>query len=119
MTSLSKDFWPGGIFLHSSCQSQIPPLATQPPPQNLVEAATFPEEEITSSRLSLEEEIDEFRFKEINPKASLINLSDVEEESDRNFGVRTPVLVIACPDNSSEEEEDDMTLNKGNKSLRE
>ena len=40
-------------------------------------------------------------------------------ESNRNFNVRIPVLVIAYPDNSSDEGEDDMALNKGNKSLRE
>ena len=82
---------------------QIPPPAAQPPPQNLVEAAAFPEEEIASSLLSLEEEIDEFRFEETNPKALLIDLSDTEEESDRNSGIHTLVLVIACPDNSFEE----------------
>ena len=98
---------------------QIPSPIAQPPPQNLVEAATFPEEEIASSCLSLEEKIDEFRFKEINPKASLINLSYAEEESDRSFRVRTPILVITCLDNSSKEEEDDMALNRGNKNLRE
>ena len=96
----------------------LPPVA-QPPPQNLLEAAAFPEEEIASSRLSLEEEIDEFRFEENSPKASLINLLDTEGELDRNSSVRTPILVIACSDNSSDEEEDNMALNKGNKSLRE
>ena len=71
------------------------PPTTQPPPQNLLEAAAFPDEEIASSCLSLEEEIDEFRFEENNPKAHLINLSDTEGESDRNSGIRTTVLVIA------------------------
>ena len=98
---------------------QILPPAAQPPPQNLVEVVAFLEEEIALSHLSLEEEIDEFRFKEINPKAPLINHLDAEGESDMNSGVRTPVLVIAYSDNSSNEEEDDMALNKGNKSLRE
>ena len=96
----------------------LPPNA-QPPPQNLPKAAAFPKKEIASSRLSLEEEIDRFHFEENNWRAPLINLSDAEGESDRNSGVRTPILVIACLDNSSIEEEDNMALNKGNKSLRE
>ena len=96
----------------------LPPTA-QPPPQNLLETAAFPEEGIASSRLSLEEEINKFHFEESNPKAPLIDLLDAEGELDRNSGIRTPVLVIACSDNSSDEEEDNMALNKGNKSLRE
>ena len=47
------------------------------------------EEEIESSRLSLEEVIDEFYFKEDNLKAPLINLSDAEGEPDRNSGICT------------------------------
>ena len=55
------------------------------------------------SRLSLEEEIDKFHFEEENnPRALLINISDAEGESDRNYGVHTPILVIARPDISSE-----------------
>ena len=97
----------------------LPPVAL-PLPQILPEVAAIPEEEITSSHLSLEEEIDKFHFEEEkNPRAPLINISDAEGESDRHFGVHTLILVIACLDNSSEEEEDSMTLNKGNKSLRE
>ena len=80
---------------------QILPPVAQPPPQNLVEVAAFPEEEIALSHLSLEEEIDEFCFEEINPKAPLINHLDAEGESDMNSGVRIPVLVIAYSDNSS------------------
>ena len=96
------------------------PPAAQPLPQNFLKAAAFLEEGIVSSRLLLEEKIEKFHFEEEkNPKASLINLLDVEGESDRNFGVRTLILVIAYPDNSSDEEEDSMALNKGNKSLRE
>ena len=52
-------------------------------------------------------------------RATLINISDAEGESDRNSSVYTPILVIAYPDNSSSKEEDRMVLNKGNKSLRE
>ena len=100
----------------------LPPV-TRPVPQNLPqtlpEAAAIPAEEITSSRLSLEEEIDKFYFEEENNmKAPLINISDSEGESDRNSGIHTPILVITHPDDS-DEEEDSMALNKGNKSLRE
>ena len=49
----------------------------------------------------------------------MINLSEAEGESDRNSSIRTLPLVIAYPDNSFDEEEDNMALNKGNKSLRE
>ena len=49
----------------------------------------------------------------------MINLSDVEGELDRNSNISTPLLVIACPNNSSDEEEDNMALNKGNKILKE
>ena len=96
----------------------LPPV-TQPPPQNLLEVTTFPKDKIASSHLSLEEEIDEFCFEENNPKAPLINLLNAKGESDRNFDVRTPIIVIAFLDNSSDKEEDNMALNKGNKSLRE
>ena len=96
------------------------PPTTQPLPQNLPKAVAFPEEEIASSCLSLEEEIEKFHLEEENnPRAPLINISDVEGESDRNSGVRTLILVIAYPDNSSNKEEASMALNKGNKSLKE
>lgn len=98
------------------------PSVALPLPQILPEvvAIAIPEEEIASSCLSLEEEIDKFHFeKENNPRAPLINISDVEGELDRNFGAHTPILVIARPDNSFEEEEESMALNQGNKSLRE
>lgn len=56
-----------------------PPVAQLPPPDNL-EVAAQAEEEAESSRLSLEEEIDEFYFEEDIPKAPLIELSDPEGE---------------------------------------
>ena len=49
----------------------------------------------------------------------MINLSDIEGELNRNSGICTLLLVIACLDNSSDEEEDNMALNKGHKSLKE
>ena len=85
-----------------------------PPPDNL-EVAVQAEEEAESSRLSLEEEIDEFYFEEDIPKAPLIELSDPEEEQDRNSVVGAPI-VITCSDDS--EEVDNMASGKG-KSLRE
>jgi len=91
--------------------------AALPPPQENLEATGFVKEETESSRLSLEEEIDEFYFEEDIPKAPLIELSDPEGEQDRNFVVGIP-LVIACSDDSSDEEVDNMASNKG-KSLRE
>ena len=85
----------------------------------LPEATAAPEKEIASSHLSLEEEIDKFHFKEEeNPRALIVNISDAKGEIDRHSSVHTPTLVIAHPDNSSEEEEDGMALNKGNKSLK-
>ena len=94
----------------------LQPVALPPPQENL-EAAAFVEEETESSRLSLEEEIDKFYFEEDIPKAPLIDLSDPEGELDRNFVVGIP-LVIACSEDSSDEEVDSMAYNKG-KSLRE
>ena len=41
------------------------------------------------------------------------------DEIDRHLGVHAPTLVIARPDRTSEEEEDEMALNRANKSLRE
>ena len=95
-------------------------LVALPLPQILLEVEAVPEEEIASSRLSLEEEIDKFHFgEEKDSGVPLVTISNAEGEANRHSGVRTPVLVIAPPDSSSEEEEDNMALNKGNKSLRE
>ena len=90
---------------------QNPQLATQPLPQDNPEVAARVEEETESSRLSLEEEIDEFYFEEDSPKAPLIELSDVEGEYDRNSLIGAP-LIIACSDDSSDEEVDNMALTK-------
>ena len=84
-------------------------------PRALPDATTIPTEEVALSCLSLEEEIDKFHFEEEkNPRAPLINISDSKGESDRNFSIRTPNLVIVRLDDS-DEKEDSMTLNKGNK----
>ena len=51
------------------------------------------EGETESSHLSLEEEIDEFYFKEEIPKAALIELSDPEGEQDQNSVASAPVII--------------------------
>ena len=73
---------------------------------------------MASSHLSLEEQIDKFHFEEEqSPRAPLICILDTEGESDRSSGVHNPYLILTHPDNS-DEEEDSMVVNKGNKSLR-
>ena len=100
-------------------RADLPPVAL-PLPQILPEVAAVPEEEIASSRLSLEKEIEKFHFEEEeNPEIPLVTISNAKGEVDRHSGVHTPTLVIVYPDRSSEDEEHSMALNKGNKSLRE
>ena len=83
------------------------------------ETATAPREEVASSRLSLKEEIDKFHFKEGEiQKTPLVNISDAEGEADRHSDVHLPTLVVAHLDSTSEEKEDEMALNRGNRSLR-
>ena len=95
---------------------QDPPPAVQLPPPDDLEVAAPAEGETESSRLSLEEEIDEFYFEEEVDKAPLIELSDHEGKQDRNSVAGAPI-VIACLDDSSDEEVDNMA-SKG-KTLRE
>ena len=65
------------------------------------------------------EEIDKFYFEEDEtPGAQIVHISNAEEEIDRHSGVHASILVIARPDSTSEEEENDMALNRGNKSLK-
>ena len=81
-------------------------------------AIAAPREEIASSRSSLKEEIDKFHFEEEETlEAQIVHISDAEEPN-RHSGVHAPILVIARPDSISEEEEDEMALNRGNKSLK-
>ena len=83
-----------------------------PPQRILPEAVVAPKEEIASSRSSLEEEIDKFHFKEEETqRAQIVHISNAEEEIDRHSGVHAPILVIARPDNTFEEKEDEMALN--------
>ena len=95
---------------------QDPPLAAQLPSPDNLEVAAPVEGETESSRLSLEEEIDEFYFEEEVDKAPLIELSDPKGEQDRNSVVSAPII-IACSDDSFDEEVDNMA-GKG-KTLRE
>ena len=93
------------------------PVALPLPQAPLVVAATLAEG-VALSRLSLEEKIDKFHFEEEqSPRAPLICISDVEGELDRNSGVHNPYLILARLD-CSDEKEDNMALNKGNRSLR-
>ena len=85
----------------------------------LPEATTAPKEKIASSRLSLKKEIDKFHFEEEETqRAQVVHISDAEDEPDRHSGVHAPILVIAHPDSTFEEEEDEMALTRGNKGLR-
>ena len=94
------------------------PVAQLPPPDNLqVAAQAEAEGETESSRLSLEEEIDEFYFEEEIPKSPLTELLDPEGEQDRNSVVGAPII-ITCSEDSSNDEVDNMASNKG-KSFRE
>ena len=81
-------------------QDDLPPVVL-PLQRILLEAAATHEEEIATSRLLLEEEIEKFHFKEEeNPGALIVNISDAEGEIDRHSGVHTPTLVIAHLDSS-------------------
>ena len=93
-----------------------PLLAEQLPPPDDPGVAVPVEGETESSRLSLEEEIDEFYFEEEVQQAPLIELSDPEGEQDQHSAVGAP-LIIACSDDPSDEEIDPM-VGKG-KNLRE
>ena len=78
-----------------------------------------PREETTSWRLSLKAEIDKFHFEEEETQGvQIVHILDAEDKPDRHSGVHTLTLVITCPDSTSKEEEDEIALNRGNKSLR-
>ena len=71
-------------------------------------------EETASSRLSLEEEIDQFKLEEEGEvQADHVEILDTEGELNRTLGVCTPCLILAQIDDSSEEEEKEMSLNPG------
>ena len=95
------------------------PLIVQPVHRVQPEAAAT-KEEIASSNSSLEEEIDKFHYEEKEAReVQVIPISNAEGEPDRHSSVQAPTLVVARPNSSLEEEEDEMALNRGNKGLRE
>ena len=78
-------------------------------------------EEIVSSRLLLEAKIDQFYLKDEREKQGeqVVQVPDSEDEFDRVSGIRLSGQVIAHIDDSSEDEEEQMSLNprKGLKDL--
>ena len=88
---------------------QIPPQLVIPLQQVPFEASVVAKEEITSSRLSLEEEIDQFRFAEdVGPSEKPVDISDYETESVDISSVHPRQLIITQIDSESKEEEDQM-----------
>ena len=73
--------------------------------------ATATEEEIASSRSSLDKEIDKFHFdKEERVLKRPVQLLDSETKSDKLSAARPLKLIITQVTNSSEEEEEGMDL---------
>ena len=67
------------------------------------------EEEIASSRLSLKEEIDQFRFvKDVGLSEKPVDISDSETISVNLSSIHPKQLVITWIDSESEEEEEEM-----------
>ena len=92
---------------------QIPPPFVIPLQQVPLEATIIAKEEIASSRLSLEEEIDRFRFVEDDGASEkLVDISDSETESAKLSSIHPKQLVITRIDSKSEEEEEAMDLKK-------
>ena len=78
-----------------------------------LEAPVAAEEEIASSRLSLEEEIDQFHFVEdVGPSKKPINISDFETESVNLSSIHPKQLIITQVDSEPEEEEEQMDQKK-------
>ena len=78
-----------------------------------LEAPIVAEEEIASSQLSLEEEIDKFRFVEDKgPSEKPVDISNSETESANLSSVHPKQLVITWIDSKSEEEEEEMDQKK-------
>ena len=92
---------------------QIPPLLIVPLQQVPFEAPVAAEEEIASSQLSLEEEIDQFRFVEdVGPSEKPVDISNSETESVNLSSVYPKQLIITRIDLESEEEEEEMDQKK-------
>ena len=92
---------------------QISPPLIIPFQQVPLEAPIAAKEEIASSRLSLEEEIDQFCFVEdMGPSEKLVDISNSETESVNLSSVHPKLLIITWIDSESEEEEEHMNQNK-------
>ena len=105
-------FVPGFLAREEVVLVKLPPILALP-------EVVAPREETASSRLSLEEEIDQFQLKkEGEVRVDLVEISDNEGGLDRSSVVRSPQLIIIKVDSISEEE-DAMALNlrKGLKDL--
>ena len=88
---------------------QIPPPLIIPLQQVPLEAPAATEEKIASSRLSLEEEINQFRFVEdVGLSEKPIDISDSETESINLSSVHPKQLIITWIDLEFEEEEEEM-----------
>ena len=78
-----------------------------------LEAPVAAEEEIASSQLSLEEEIDQFCFVEdVGPSEKSVEISDSETDSVNISSVHPRQLIITQIDSKSEEEEEQMDQKK-------
>ena len=87
--------------------SVIPPQLVIPLQQVPLEALVAAKEEIASSRLSSEEEIDQFRFMEdIRPSKKPVDISDSKTDSIDISSVHLRQLIITQIDLESEEEEE-------------
>ena len=90
-----------------------------PPQCSPREVATL-SEEITSSRLSFEVEIDQFHFEEDKEEKAdpIIQLPNFEDELGRQSATHSPRLIIASVDpNSKEDGEMDINPRKGLKGI--
>ena len=106
-------FVPGFLTPEDVVPVELPPTLALPEAVALREETSF-------SRLLFEEENDQFKFEEEGEvRANLIKISDTKGELDRTSNVHTPCLILIQIDDSSEKEEEEMSLNsrKGLKDL--
>ena len=92
---------------------RIPPPLIIPLQQVPLEAPVTAKEEIASSQLSLEEEIDRFRFVEdMGPSEKPVDISNSETKSINLSSVHPRQLIITWIDSESEKEEEQMDQKK-------
>ena len=92
---------------------QIPPQLVVPLQQVPLEASVATEEEIASSQLSLEKEIDQFCFVEdVRPSEKPVDISNFETDSIDISSVHPRLLIITQIDLEFEEEENQMDQKK-------